>query len=122
MVYFFTYLIYFYATALGLCYVALMVMSYYNTLRYRYRYTKREENYLRDFPEKAPGVSIVAPAFNEEVIILDSVNSLLNLDYPNFEVVVVNDGSKDRTLDILVKEFELEEVPYYLVYKVYCKP
>ncbi len=122
MVYFFTYLIYFYATTLGLCYVALMVMSYYNTLRYRYRYTKREENYLRDFPEKAPGVSIVAPAFNEEVIILDSVNSLLNLDYPNFEVVVVNDGSKDRTLDILVKEFELEEVPYYLVYKVYCKP
>lgn len=122
MVYFFTYLIYFYATALGISYVALMVMSYYNTLRYRYRYTKREENYLRDYPDKAPGVSIVAPAFNEEVIILDSVNSLLNLDYPNFEVVVVNDGSKDKTLDILVKEFELEEVPYYLVYKVYCKP
>ncbi|KKO89235.1 glycosyl transferase family 2 [Sphingobacterium sp. Ag1] len=122
MVYFFTYLIYFYATFLGLSYLALMIMSYYNTVRYRYRYTQREENYLRDFPEKAPAVSIVAPAFNEEVIISDSVHSLLNLDYPNFEVVVVNDGSKDKTLDILIKEFELEEVPYYVIYKVHCKP
>lgn len=122
MVYFFTYLIYFYATFLGLSYLGLMIMSYYNTLRYRYRYTRREENYLKDFPEKAPSVSIVAPAFNEEVIISDSVHSLLNLDYPNFEVVVVNDGSKDKTLDILIKEFELEEVPYYIIYKVHCKP
>ncbi|MBL1409056.1 glycosyltransferase family 2 protein [Sphingobacterium faecale] len=97
-------------------------MSYYNTLRYRYRYTEKEENYLKDFPEEAPGISIVAPAFNEEVIIYDSVNSLLNLDYPTFEVIIVNDGSKDKTLDILIEEFELEEVPYYYAYKVYCRP
>ncbi|TYP87825.1 cellulose synthase/poly-beta-1,6-N-acetylglucosamine synthase-like glycosyltransferase [Sphingobacterium allocomposti] len=122
MVYFFTYLIYFYATALALLYLTLMIMSYYNTLRYKYRYTIREENYLKEFPEEAPGISIVAPAFNEEVIIYDSVNSLLNLDYPTFEVIIVNDGSKDKTLEILVKEFELEEVPFYYVYKVYCKP
>jgi cellulose synthase/poly-beta-1,6-N-acetylglucosamine synthase-like glycosyltransferase len=122
MIYFFTYLIYFYATALALFYLGLMIMSYYNTLRYRYRYTEREESYLKDFPEEAPGISIVAPAFNEEVIIYDSVNSLLNLDYPTFEVIIVNDGSKDKTLDILIEEFELEEMPYYYAYKVYCKP
>ncbi|TDQ80090.1 glycosyltransferase family 2 protein [Sphingobacterium yanglingense] len=122
MIYFFTYLIYFYATALALFYLGLMIMSYYNTLRYRYRYTEREESYLKDFPEEAPGISIVAPAFNEEVIIYDSVNSLLNLDYPTFEVIIVNDGSKDKTLDILIEEFELEEMPYYYAYKVYCRP
>ncbi|ERJ57422.1 hypothetical protein M472_01450 [Sphingobacterium paucimobilis HER1398] len=99
-----------------------MIMSYYNTLRYKYRYTEREENYLKDFPEEAPGISIVAPAFNEEVIIYDSVNSLLNLDYPTFEVIIVNDGSKDKTLEILIEEFELEEMPYYYAYKVYCRP
>ncbi|MFD2905732.1 glycosyltransferase family 2 protein [Sphingobacterium anhuiense] len=121
MVYFFTYIIYFYATALALFYVLLMVLSYYNTLRYRYRYSIREEHYLKSFPDEAPGISIVAPAFNEEVIIYDSVNSLLNLDYPKFEVIIVNDGSKDKTLDILIEEFELEEVPYFYVYKVYCK-
>lgn len=122
MIYFFTYLIYFYATALALFYLGLMIMSYYNTLRYKYRYTEREENYLKDFPEEAPGISIVAPAFNEEVIIYDSVNSLLNLDYPTFEVIIVNDGSKDKTLEILIEEFELEEMPYYYAYKVYCRP
>lgn len=99
-----------------------MVMSYFNTIRYRYRYTSREENYLLDFPDEAPGISIVAPAFNEEVIIFDSVNSLLNLNYPNFEVVIVNDGSVDKTLEIMIEGFQLEEVPYYYVYKVGCQP
>lgn len=122
MVFFFTYLIYFYATTLAIFYLGLMILSYYKTLWYKYRYTIREENYLREFPDEAPGISIIAPAFNEEVIIYDSVSSLLNLNYPNFEVIIVNDGSKDKTLDILIQEFELEEVPYYYTYKVYCKP
>lgn len=122
MNYFYSYLIYFYATILALIYLCLMVMSYYNTIRYKYRYTKREEEYLNEFPDAAPGISIVAPAFNEEVIIYDSVSSLLNLDYPNFEVIIVNDGSKDSTLGILIREFELEEVPYYYIYKIACKP
>lgn len=122
MVYFFTYLIYFYASALALFYLALIVMSYFNTLRYKFHYGKREEEYLKNFPEKAPGISIVAPAFNEEVIIVDSVHSLLSLDYPNFEVIIVNDGSKDKTLELMQKEFDLEEVPYYYTYKVYCRP
>lgn len=122
MVYFFTYLIYFYASSLALFYLALMIMSYFNTARYRFRYTKKEEGYLKDYPDEAPGISIVAPAFNEEVIIIDSIHSLLSLDYPNFEVIIVNDGSKDETLDLMIKEFSLEEVPYYYAYKVYCKP
>lgn len=122
MTYFFTYLIYFYATSLAIIYLSLMVMSYIKTVRYRYLYTEREENYLREFHEEAPGISIVAPAFNEEVIIYDSVSSLLSLNYPNFEVIIVNDGSKDKTLEILIKEFELEEIPYYYSYKVYCQP
>ncbi len=53
-------------------------------------------------------VSVIAPAYNEEVIILAAVRSLLELEYPEHEVVVVNDGSTDRTLDLLKEEFELE--------------
>lgn len=122
MVYFFSYIIFFYATALVLFYLALTIMSYVNTVRYKHRYSKKEEAYLKDFPEEAPGISIVAPAFNEEVIVVDSIHSLLSLDYPNFEVIIVNDGSKDDTMELMQKEFELEEVPYYYVYKVYCQP
>lgn len=53
-------------------------------------------------------VSIIAPAYNEEQSIINSVNSLLNLKYANFEVVVVNDGSTDETLQHLIDHFKLE--------------
>lgn len=55
-----------------------------------------------------PGMSVIAPAFNEERTIVESVNSLLNLKYPDYEVIVVNDGSRDRTLERLVTHFNLE--------------
>ncbi|CAN5812824.1 glycosyltransferase [soil metagenome] len=55
----------------------------------------------------APPVSVVVPAYNEEAIIVDSVRSFLALEYPNHQVVVVNDGSNDRTLDVLMNEFDL---------------
>jgi cellulose synthase/poly-beta-1,6-N-acetylglucosamine synthase-like glycosyltransferase len=58
----------------------------------------------------APTISLLAPAHNEAATIADSVQSLLTLDYPNVEVVVVNDGSGDRTIDVLRREFDLVPV------------
>ena len=55
-------------------------------------------------------VSILVPAYNEEVTILDSVRSLLDLDYRLYEVIVVDDGSKDRTSQILAEAFKLQKV------------
>jgi cellulose synthase/poly-beta-1,6-N-acetylglucosamine synthase-like glycosyltransferase len=57
----------------------------------------------------APPVSVVVPAYNEEATIVSSVRSFLTLHYPKHEVVVVNDGSKDGTLDTLIEEFDLYE-------------
>ena len=57
-----------------------------------------------------PSISILAPAYNEEASIVASVESLLNVNYPEFEVVVVNDGSKDNTLSLLIDHFKLERV------------
>jgi cellulose synthase/poly-beta-1,6-N-acetylglucosamine synthase-like glycosyltransferase len=56
----------------------------------------------------APPISILVPAFNEEAGIVDSVRSLLALEYPNFEVVIVSDGSTDRTVEVLVEAFDLQ--------------
>ena len=65
-------------------------------------------------PGMLPSISIVAPAFREEATIVESVNSLLNLRYPEYEVIVVNDGSTDRTLDVLVDHFELERIDVFI--------
>ena len=51
------------------------------------------------------------PAFNEEKTIIDNVNSMLALEYPLFEVVIVNDGSTDSTLKKMIEHYELIEVP-----------
>ncbi|MGE3472552.1 MAG: glycosyltransferase family 2 protein, partial [Vicinamibacterales bacterium] len=58
----------------------------------------------------APTISILAPAYNEEATITASVQSLLTLDYPNLEVVVIADGCKDATVEVLKAEFALVEV------------
>ena len=57
----------------------------------------------------APPVSLIVPAYNEEATIVESVRSFLALHYPTHEVVVVNDGSSDGTLEALVREFDLWE-------------
>jgi cellulose synthase/poly-beta-1,6-N-acetylglucosamine synthase-like glycosyltransferase len=54
-----------------------------------------------------PAISIIAPAYNEAVSIRESAGGMLRLNYPNYEVIIVNDGSKDATLDILIDEFRL---------------
>jgi cellulose synthase/poly-beta-1,6-N-acetylglucosamine synthase-like glycosyltransferase len=69
---------------------------------------------LRDLLERDvyKPVSILVPAHNEEVSIVDSVRSLLALQFPEFEIVVVSDGSEDGTMDQLIGAFALAEQPW----------
>ncbi len=61
-----------------------------------------------------PGISMLAPAYNEAATIAESVRALLALYYPNLEVVVVNDGSKDETMAVLIDQFDLAPIhPIY---------
>jgi len=66
----------------------------------------------------APSISILAPAFNEGKTIIENVRALLSLYYSDFEVIVINDGSKDDTLQKLIKEYDLEVVHYFFEYKI----
>lgn len=69
-----------------------------------------------------PSISVIAPAYNEEKTIIESVNSLLNLKYPDYELIIVNDGSKDNTLGVLIKYFDLTRVDYIYDCKINTKP
>lgn len=55
----------------------------------------------------APTISMLAPAHNEAATIAGSVRAMLGLSYPNLEVVVVNDGSRDETVQVLIDNFAL---------------
>ena len=69
----------------------------------------------------APTISIIAPAYNESLTIVENIRALLSLYYPNFEIIIVNDGSKDDTLVKIIEAYELEKVPYVIDYKIECR-
>jgi cellulose synthase/poly-beta-1,6-N-acetylglucosamine synthase-like glycosyltransferase len=58
----------------------------------------------------APSITIIAPAYNEGLTIVENIRSLLSLRYVNYEVMVVNDGSKDDTLEKMIKAYDLEKI------------
>src|SRR2546425_7077421 len=86
------------------------VIAYIRLREHRRRWTPRSLEAVMRSPA-TPGISVIAPGYNEEATICESVRSLLHLNYPQFEVVVVNDGSKDSTLAVLQQEFELVPAP-----------
>lgn len=69
-----------------------------------------------------PPVTLIVTAYNEESVIVPTVRALLQLDYAEFEILIVNDGSKDRTLEVLTREFDLVEVPTAFRKRVDHKP
>lgn len=99
-----------YFIVLNTSYLALSVIAFRAVRRYAVR--------LRSLDVKetiahagAPPITLIAPAFNEEATAVESVRSLLSLNYPEYEVVVVNDGSKDATVERLIEAFDLRPFP-----------
>jgi cellulose synthase/poly-beta-1,6-N-acetylglucosamine synthase-like glycosyltransferase len=69
----------------------------------------------------APMITVIAPAYNESVTIVENIKALLALYYPSFEIIVINDGSTDNTLEKAIKAFDLEKVTYVVDYKIPCE-
>lgn len=66
----------------------------------------------------SPSVSILVPAYNESANIINNVKTLLNLHYYNFEVIIINDGSKDNTFELVRDYFKLEKSDYFFDYHI----
>ena len=66
-------------------------------------------------------ISIIVPAYNEEVTVVDTVRSLLTLEYRAYEIIVVDDGSKDRTSEVLAETFDMHLVHRPIRRQINCQ-
>ena len=110
-----------YFLALDIIYTALFAVSFYESGRQMRRLALESEQTILSSPFTPP-ISIVVPAFNEEAMIADSVDALRLLEYGEFEIVVVDDGSTDGTLDRLVEAYDLVKSAVPLRMQVPCRP
>jgi cellulose synthase/poly-beta-1,6-N-acetylglucosamine synthase-like glycosyltransferase len=101
------FLLYFVAANLG--YTVLMVLSLYSVSLHAKYAARKPYRDLADSPVTPP-VAIVIAAYNEEAGIVQTVFSLMRLNYPEKELIVVDDGSTDSTLDLLIHRFQLNRM------------
>lgn len=103
---FFNFGIFLYALSIMSFYVILAGISLWAMRQYRrHEYNTYFDDILRS--PIAPSISVIAPAYNESLSIVDNIRSLLSLHYNNYEIVIVNDGSKDNTLQRMIDAYEL---------------
>lgn len=69
----------------------------------------------------APSLSILAPAYNEGANIIENVRSLLSVFYNNLELIIINDGSKDNSLQQLINAYDLVKVDFFVSYQIKTK-
>lgn len=110
-----------YFFVLNASYLVMNFMAFRELRRYAERLkTVRLESFMRSVAP--PPVTLVAPAYNEELTCLESVRALLALEYPEYEVLVVNDGSTDATLDVLRQAFELTPASRFPTARIPTEP
>lgn len=93
------------------CYLTLAIISLVALKGYLRSNESTDYNDILN-SELAPSVSLIAPAFNEEKTIVQNIHSLLSLTYAKYEVIIVNDGSQDKTLALAIEAYDMEPVNF----------
>jgi len=106
---FWNHLLFWYYLASNLAYLAMLVIALKTSAQHQRHLESHRLNWLKETP-MVPPITIIAPAHNEAGSIRVSIRNLLEVDYPALEVIVVNDGSTDRTFEELRDEFRLRPV------------
>ncbi|MCF7953671.1 MAG: glycosyltransferase family 2 protein, partial [Spirochaetales bacterium] len=113
----FNYLFVFYSVAINSIYLIFLGISLYAAHIQKQLWDIKDKQLLFT-RHLLPAVSIIAPAYNEAVSIIESTNSLLNQQYPDYELIIVNDGSKDDTLNTLISYYQLEKQDKIVRYRL----
>jgi biofilm PGA synthesis N-glycosyltransferase PgaC len=114
-------LVFIYAVTIALAYLTLAIISVIEMRKY-IRKNKFVDYKMILASPFAPGISLIAPAYNEGLTIIDNVKSLLSIQYNNYEVIIINDGSKDDTIHKLIPAFDLVKVNYDYQATIAAKP
>ena len=101
--------LFWYYLATNLTYLAMLIIALKTSAQHQRRLESHRLSWVKDAP-MTPPITIIVPAHNEEASIRVAIRNLLELDYPELEIIVVNDGSEDRTLEELREEFCLRRV------------
>lgn len=110
-VYFFNLFCMGYTLLLALIYIVQLTASYIRIARnFKRKLADDSVSYIDS--ENLPPISLLVPAHNEETNIVKNIEALLQLDYPEFELIVINDGSTDNTHEYIVKAFGLYQIEY----------
>jgi cellulose synthase/poly-beta-1,6-N-acetylglucosamine synthase-like glycosyltransferase len=105
----------------NLAYLAMLVIALKTSAAHQRGLESRHLHWLSESP-MTPPITIIAPAHNEEASIAVSIRNLLEMDYPELEVIVVNDGSQDRTFEVLEQTFRLRLVRAVYVPQIKTAP
>lgn len=117
----FNFVVFFYFAAINTVYLILFSAAFVGSIKYNRR--RRFIDFYEVFRSPlTPSISVLVPAYNEEATIVEAVRSILLLRYPHFEVVVINDGSTDRTLDLLGEKYNLRRISKAVPDRVACQP
>ncbi|MBT2760899.1 glycosyltransferase family 2 protein [Paenibacillus sp. ISL-20] len=100
----------YYVMIVSALYFVILMFSFRNIKDIFRRATYSKYNTLSG-SELVPSVSLLVPAYNEELTIAENVRCLMTLNYPTYEVIVINDGSSDETLKVLIEEYGLTLLP-----------
>ena len=96
-------------------------LSARSSIHYRHKNSFGDISRIMGSP-LAPSISIIAPAYNEGLTIVENIRSLLSLQYVNYEVMVVNDGSKDDTLQKMIDAYDLVRIERKTDPELNCQP
>src|SRR5690242_6763590 len=113
--------LFWYYLASNAAYLVMLLIALKTSARHHHLLESHRLGWMKD-TTLAPPISIIVPAHNEEKSIRVAVRKLLELDYPELEIVVVNDGSRDRTLEEMQQEFQLRPVQAVYVPEVRSAP
>ena len=117
----FSYGILIYSVTLLASYIFIGIYSIGETRKYLRKSSFTDYNLLAS-SSYSPSVSILAPAYNEGANIIENVRSLLSIHYNQLELIVINDGSKDDSMQKLIEAYQLEPVDYLYHVHIAAKP